>query len=456
MAISEADNNTLYITDFNKFYRTTNGGASWDNLTSYLPTSINSITYISVDHLYPERVWITVGGYNMKKAYESNDGGQTWTDISAGLPSVPANTIIQNKASKDQHLYAGTDIGVFFKDGESEWTLFSKNLPSVIVSELEIFYDKDVSEESVLYASTYGRGLWKSNLSTFMEPEIKIIDIEGPYFVSNDSSAKLDIDYTLNETFSNNTFTAYLSDGAGDFTSSIEIGDLESEDWGTIEAFIPTTTPSGVNYRVKVVSSNPELISQVSNPFEIVFDDVSPTVSISSSESISTSAESFDVTITFSELMNGFEQSDIVVNNAQVNVFNDDNAPFYIINVSPTQSGIVSIEVPGGVAYDMLGNWNAAAEQWTINYTITSVDQIVSRGINVFPNPTSGMLNVEFEKQLETLDISVFDLVGRIVFKEHLSGSDKYSFDLSFLEKSIYIVKLNLGNDEAVFRLVIE
>lgn len=456
MAIASAKNDVMYLTDHNSFYKTTDGGETWINLTSKLPSTSNTITYITVDELFPDKVWLTYGGYNDQKVFESSDGGDTWINISQGLPLVPANTIIQNKLSKTQQLYVGTDMGVFIKNGDSDWSLFSKNFPSVIVTELEIHYDKSLPEESVLYASTYGRGLWKSNLASFTVPEIKIVDFEGPFTVSNDSTAKLDISYTHNETFSGNTFTAYLSDAIGDFSSAIVIGSLESDDPGTIEAVIPMGTFSGESYRVKVVSSSPEFESAVSKPFEIILDDVSPSATITSDVNTSTTNESFDVTITFNEPIVGFEQSDIVVSNANINSFSGITQRKYVVGISPLESGMVTIDIPANVAYDMFGNWNSSSDQWSINYTVTSVDQLVQKGISVFPNPTSGMLNIEFEKQLDALNISVYDLVGRVVFNDQLSASDKYSFDLSFLEESIYIVKLNLKNEEIVFRLVIE
>jgi photosystem II stability/assembly factor-like uncharacterized protein len=167
MAIAPSDSNTLYITDFTNFYNTTDGGTNWSNLTSNLPTTSNSITYISVDANDPMRLWITFGGYDNVKAYESTDGGDSWTNISAGLPAVPASTIIHNKMSEDVHLYIGTDLGVYFKNGSSNWEAFSKDLPSVIVTELEIYYDNETPNNSILYASTYGRGLWKSNVASF-------------------------------------------------------------------------------------------------------------------------------------------------------------------------------------------------------------------------------------------------------------------------------------------------
>ncbi|MCB8964283.1 MAG: T9SS type A sorting domain-containing protein [Bacteroidales bacterium] len=166
VAIAPSNNKTLYITDQVSFHTTTNGGVSWSNLTSKLPSSSSAITYITVDAYNSQKLWITYGGYTSNKVYESVDGGKTWTNISAGLPSIPVNSIIQNVMSADQHLYVGTDVGVYVKKGTESWTLFNNGLPNVVVNELEIYYDAN-PVNSVLYSATYGRGLWKSNLASF-------------------------------------------------------------------------------------------------------------------------------------------------------------------------------------------------------------------------------------------------------------------------------------------------
>ena len=56
-----------------------------------LPATTNSITYIAVKHNNPDVVWITYGGYDGERIFESTNGGTSWTNISAGLPNIPAN-----------------------------------------------------------------------------------------------------------------------------------------------------------------------------------------------------------------------------------------------------------------------------------------------------------------------------------------------------------------------------
>jgi photosystem II stability/assembly factor-like uncharacterized protein len=455
IAIAPSDNQTLYITDYNSFYRTTNGGSNWTNLTSFLPSTSNSLNYISVDASDPLHVWITFGGYDNVKAYESFNGGGSWNNISTGLPGVPANTIIQNKLSNTQHLYIGTDIGVFFKEGTSDWTLFSKNLPSVIVTELEIYYDNSTPENSVLYASTYGRGLWKSNLSAFEVSEIAVNEITGPFYVSQVNSASIDIPFSLNETFTSNTFTAYLSDETGSFTNQVEIGSLVSDVEGTISGEIPEGTLSGINYKVKVVSSNPVFESDPSNTFEVVLDTQSPSVVISSTYSGTTLTSPITITITFNEYVNGFEQTDIVVGNGTVTSFNTTNNIVYTAQITPITGGLVTVDIAADIAIDRAGNSNTIATQWSIHYSSTGIEDLKLKGINIFPIPAKNELNIEFEQTAINVNIQISDLAGKILYSEGFNDFSNTRINLDKYSKGIYILKISIGNQINTARFVV-
>ena len=456
MAIALSDNNTLYLTDFNSFYKTSNGGANWDDLTSNLPSTSNSITYITIDDNDPLHIWITYGGYDAIKVFESTTGGSSWTDISAGLPEVPTNTIFQNKLSGTQHLYAGTDLGVYFKDGDANWEVFNTNLPSVIVTELEIYYNNSDPANSILFASTYGRGLWKSNLAPFSLSAIQINGITGPFYVSVSNTDDINVTYSINETFTSNTFTAYLSDASGSFTSEIAIGTLESNDAGTINATIPAGTGSGTGYKVRVKSSNPVVESAASNSFEIVLDNEAPTVVISSSESTNTSVSPINVTITFNEDVNEFIETDITVGNGSVTSFTETNSQVYAAEVTPTASGTVTVDVPVGVALDIVGNENTAATQWSIQYTPTGIEKLEEFGLKIYPNPSDGNITIEMNKTYGSVNISIIDLSGKEIYNDKLESSLNNKIDLSYLSKGIYLIKLNIDGNDLTSKLIIE
>jgi gliding motility-associated-like protein len=58
-----------------------------------------------------------------------------------------------------------------------------------------------------------------------------------------------------------NIFTAQLSDASGSFSSPVNIGTLNSWQSGDINAIIPPGTPNGTLYRIRVISSSPEITS---------------------------------------------------------------------------------------------------------------------------------------------------------------------------------------------------
>lgn len=166
IAVCPTNNNYIYVGKSNYIQKTTNGGTTWESVNNNLPLSSSSLTYIEVKYDDPNTVWVTLSGYDENTVYETTDGGDTWTNISSGLPNIPANCIIQNKLETSQvQLYVGTDYGIYLKNGTEDWILFSNGLPNVVVTELDIYYDLETPENSRLRASTYGRGLWESDLN---------------------------------------------------------------------------------------------------------------------------------------------------------------------------------------------------------------------------------------------------------------------------------------------------
>ncbi len=455
MAMSPANSDILYVADQNNIWKTENGGSSWTDITGTLPSS-NAITYLYVDHNDANTVWITFGGYDSNRVYESTNGGSSWTDISSGLPDLPVFSIIQNKLSSAKHLYVAMDIGVFVKEDNSDWQMFSTGLPNVLVTELDIYYDESTPDQSKIRAATFGRGLWESDLFDFELAEIQLNSISGTYYVSEDSTAIINISYDINETFSSNTFTAYLSDETGDFSSESAIGDLDSDVAGTIEGTIPINTPSGTGYKVRVKSSNPPYTSSVSNSFEIVLDNTIPTVSISSTVSGTTSANPFDVNIIFSEKVYGFEETDITVSNATISDFDDSAAPEYVVEIAPTASGTVTVDVPENSAIDTVGHGNTAATQWLVTYTPTGIEMFKEYGINIFPNPSTGKFTIEIENSYSAIDVSVIDLSGRIIYNELFNNDNLKEIDLSGFAKGIYILQLNIDHEKLTTKILIE
>lgn len=146
---------------------TANGGLNWNNITTGLP-SYHYITSIEIDENDASHVWVSLAGFTEgEKIYESLDAGQTWNNISSNLPNIPINSIIQQKGAELGVLFLGTDLGVWYKDeNSSDWAVLGEGMPNVIVDDIE-YHEQD----KVLYAATFGRGIWKLDLGDFTTNE---------------------------------------------------------------------------------------------------------------------------------------------------------------------------------------------------------------------------------------------------------------------------------------------
>lgn len=143
---------------------------NWKNITAGLPDSLYP-TSIEIHEANDDTAWVSFAGLTSGlKVFETRDGGDSWNNISAGLPNVPVNVIKRQHYSAFNTMYAGTDIGIYYKnDTTTQWELYSDGLPNVIVSDVEIHYN-----EEKIYASTFGRGIWVADLtdsSAFPPPD---------------------------------------------------------------------------------------------------------------------------------------------------------------------------------------------------------------------------------------------------------------------------------------------
>lgn len=191
-ALSVAPSNSNYIYAANSYalFMTSNGGSTWTNITS--PNfNQNSISYIAIHATNPNKAWVTLSGYsNGYKVFQTNDAGQTWTNISGTLPNLPANTIVHEKNSPDG-LYVGLDVGVFYRDTViGDWVPFMKNLPNVIVKELEFYYPGHK-----IRAATFGRGLWESPIYSLANSinDDKNENLESIYIGPNPSNGVVNL-----------------------------------------------------------------------------------------------------------------------------------------------------------------------------------------------------------------------------------------------------------------------
>jgi len=174
------NSNRVYVTGTNSIYRTDNGGTNWSTNLASNPGFINSgqITDINVCSSNSSLVYVTMGGYTAgQKVFYSNDAGANWINLSGTLPAaVKVNCVA---ADQGNNAYIGTDMGVYYQAVSGpDWTPFYNELPRVPVTDLAINQGS-----SRIRASTYGHGIWETELFTTCEADYILSGvIEGDQF----------------------------------------------------------------------------------------------------------------------------------------------------------------------------------------------------------------------------------------------------------------------------------
>ena len=161
---SPASNGILYAArSDSKLFRTDNcldANPTWTDITSTMP-AIGTASDLAAHPTDPNTVYMTLGN----NVYKSINKGQSWTTITGNLPAIHMNAIVCY-ANSMEGLYVGTDAGVYYKDqNTSTWIAFNTGLPlNAEITELDIYYDIVSSSADAIRASSYGRGLWGSDM----------------------------------------------------------------------------------------------------------------------------------------------------------------------------------------------------------------------------------------------------------------------------------------------------
>jgi len=149
----------IYVgTDDGRVSMTRDGGKTWKEITKGLPYQ-KWVSRLVASQYEMGTVYLTQHGRAdddfAPYVWMSKDFGQTWVDISKGIPIGPVNVIREDPVDKNI-LYIGTDLGVYVsKDRGKSWQVLGGNLPSVYVHDL-IIHPRD----NMIVIATHGRGMW--------------------------------------------------------------------------------------------------------------------------------------------------------------------------------------------------------------------------------------------------------------------------------------------------------
>jgi hypothetical protein len=161
---SPADNKKLYVINGSGQLQRTDDATvtspTWTNLSGSQPSGLR---HVQAHH----KRSATVYAVNSNTLYRSTNNGSTWTTIQSIPSSYGAATCIAiDTSSSKELLYVGTDKGVVVWDSlNNTLAEFNTGFPVwADVTDLELYYSPKGKKESHIVASTYGMGVWRSNL----------------------------------------------------------------------------------------------------------------------------------------------------------------------------------------------------------------------------------------------------------------------------------------------------
>ena len=145
------------------------GGNTWENISEGLPK--RWITRVAADPLEENVAYVTVSGYRWDEyiphVLRTDNYGQTWVDISSNLPEAPVNDIIISPGN-NLVIFLATDVGVYYSyDGGESWDVMGTNLPNVVITDL--VYHQSTNK---LVAATFGRSMFSYDLEQDVQTEI--------------------------------------------------------------------------------------------------------------------------------------------------------------------------------------------------------------------------------------------------------------------------------------------
>lgn len=158
LAVAVADDNKIMLgTDGGRVWRF--DGINWTQLTAAnLPTRWVTRVLIHPDN--DDVAYISYSGFrdadDTPYVFKTENFGDTWTNISADLPSAPVNALDFDATGR---LIAAGDAGVFVRQNDGSWDTYGSNLPMVPVTDIRLSGD-----QSTLFAATFGRGVYAMDL----------------------------------------------------------------------------------------------------------------------------------------------------------------------------------------------------------------------------------------------------------------------------------------------------
>ncbi len=240
------------------------------------------------------------------------------------------------------------------------------------------------------------------------------------------------------------TLTTLANDpnsGAFDITATFteNVMNVATSDFNVTNGSATAITGSGAVYTVTITPTADGTVSvdlpantvqdlanndnTASNAITLENDETAPTVTITSVANDPTRGV-FDITITFSEDVTGFDISDLTVSNGAAGNFAG-SASVYTATITPAVDGAVTVDIAANAGQDAASNGNTVAVQFSIENDETDPTVTITTIAN---DPTSGAFDATFTFSEDVTGFGLADMsVGNGIASNFAGSADTYT-----------------------------
>lgn len=160
ISVSRADSRVIWVgTNDGNVQLSTDAGVTFTPVISGLPN--RAVTDIAPDPTNVQRAVVVYSGpTGAGRVFLTNTQGASWTNVTGTLPDIPFNAAVILPGTP--RILVAADVGVYAStDNGATWSIAATGLPNVRVMDLQF-----QAATGILYAATYGRGIWATVIVT--------------------------------------------------------------------------------------------------------------------------------------------------------------------------------------------------------------------------------------------------------------------------------------------------